>query len=264
MYPEQSPYPGQPQQPQPTQPYPAQPQPQAYPQQQPGYPSQPGYPQPGYPSPDQSQPGYPPQPPQPDYGSQQFPPQPGYQPAPDPTANWGNPAPVSGPQIGPGYGDQTGFAGPPAAPAGKSRRNTVMIVINAVLALALLATGGIVLATITGLRGDVDQLKDERAAQTAAAARAEAQLKDDFAKADLKSKLATVRELTTKAQQALTTWFANQQSVEIRTVQDAISKCDAAVFDYDATAARFPPAMLGDLPPRINLASTTTNCGQLR
>jgi len=69
--------------------------------------------------------------------------------------------------------------------------------------------------------------------------------------------------LTTKARQALTTWAANKETVDIKTVQDAISKCNTAIFEYDYTAARFPAAMLGELPPRISTTADSTDCGQL-
>jgi hypothetical protein len=253
-----------PQQPYGPQGYPQQPgvPPQGYPEQgrqEPGY-GQPGYGQPGYGQPSYGQPGYGEQPP------------PAY-PTSDVGTGWGT-QPVSGAQVSGAQvsGGQVGGYPPvpqpvtpqPASPEAPRRRTMPLIVINAVLGLLLLAAAAFVFATVSGLNGDVKTLKDEKTKRTAAETAAEAKLKEDFDKADLKGKFAKVQELTTASNRALIEWAADKENKSVRIVQVAITKCNEAVFDYDTTAAKFPPRMLGSLPQRVNTTDTATNCGRLK
>lgn len=237
-----------------------------------GYPQQPGYPQQGFPEQGYQQPGYG----QPGYGQQpQQPQQPPAYPTSDVGAGWGGP-PVSGAQVSgqpvagypapqPTTPGPMGPMGPQPAPAEAQRRKTTpLIVINAVLGLLLLAVGAFVFATVSGLNGDISTLKDEKAKLASADAAAEAKLKDDFDKADLKGKFAKVQELTTASNRALIEWAADKANKSVGTVQVAISRCNQAVFEYDSTAAKFPPKLLGSLPQRINTTDTATNCGRLK
>ena len=82
--------------------------------------------------------------------------------------------------------------------------------------------------------------------------------------ADLPGKLAKVRALTTAADQALIVWAAEPVGQKLLSpVQNAVNKCDLAIFDYDATAARFPPGMLAGLPIAIDTSDSATNCTRI-
>jgi hypothetical protein len=140
------------------------------------------------------------------------------------------------------------------------------MVTSIVLALALVITGVVVLSTLGGLHGTIGTLKAQRTAQLSADAQAQAKLHDDFQAANLSAKLGQVRDLTTAAQQALLDWNAQAASLQastIHTVQEAINKCDLAVFDYDNTAAKFPASLLAGLPTAIDTNDQATDCGRI-
>jgi hypothetical protein len=150
----------------------------------------------------------------------------------------------------------------PAAPAG--RRSPVALVVACVLlAVALVVINVVVLAVLGGLHGSIGRLQDQQAQRRRADAQAQADLQGDFRRADLPGKLAKVRSLTAAADQALITW-SNQvgENRPLAPVQEATNRCDLAIFDYDATAARFPADMLAGLPTAIDTNDGATDCAR--
>ncbi len=234
MYPDQPVDPGQ--QPyQPQQPYPP----------QPPYQDPQGYPQPAYPE-------------QSTYGQAY--------PAPVPP-------PASGPPVAPPYSGApvsgyptSGQPGPTPPPAGRRTTTIVLGVVAGLLAVAVAVAAILVLNSYNSAKDDLAALKADKAKRQAADDQAAAKLKSDFAAADLQGKLGKVKDLTTAANQALINWNAQSDPVKndtINVVQDAINKCDAAVFDYDYTAAQFPASMLAGLPAKVNMSDSAYDCGRL-
>ena len=160
-----------------------------------------------------------------------------------------NPAPL-GPQS------------PAPRPAGR-RFPVALVVTSVVLAVALVVINVVVLVVLGGLHGSIGRLQDRQAQRRSADARAQATLQGDFGRADLPGKLAKVRSLTTAADQALITWGGQPgDNKPIAPVQDAMNRCDLAIFEYDATAARFPAGMLAGLPTSIDTNDRATDCGR--
>jgi hypothetical protein len=149
-----------------------------------------------------------------------------------------------------------------AAPAG--RRSPVALVVTCVLlAVALVVVNVVVLAVLGGLHGSIGRLEDHQTQRRTADAQTQADLQGDFRRADLSGKLAKVRSLTTAADQALITWGSQLgENKPLAPVQDAMNRCDLAIFDYDATAARFPAGMLAGLPTAIDTNDRATDCGR--
>jgi predicted lipid-binding transport protein (Tim44 family) len=150
----------------------------------------------------------------------------------------------------------------PATPAG--RRFPVALVVTCVLlAVALVVINVVVLAVLGGLHGSIGRLQDQQAQRRTADAQAQADLQDNFRRADLPGKLAKVRSLTTAANQALITWGSQLgENKPLAPVQDAMNRCDLAIFDYDATAVRLPAGMLAGLPTAIDTNDRATDCGR--
>ncbi|MBO0868235.1 MAG: hypothetical protein J2P15_06685 [Micromonosporaceae bacterium] len=240
MYPEQQP------------PYPGEQQP--YQQQPPYQPPQQPYPGPAYPQQEYPQPEY-----YPGYGGQ--PPVSAPPPATAMPPTSAVPTSVPPTSVPPGY---PSLAMPGTGATGQPRRNnTPMIIITAALGLVTVVSLVLVLVTINGLHGDIAAARADLTARQAAAAQARAKLQDDFQKADLQNKLAQVQALTSAAREALIAWGNSQNSATIKTVQDAINKCDAAVLDYDAAAAEFPADILGNLPGKIDTTNPDTDCSRI-
>jgi hypothetical protein len=171
------------------------------------------------------------------------------------------PASVPPSSVPPGY---PAMAAPAAGPAaGRPRPVTPMIIVTAALGLVLVVSLVLVLVSINGLHRDIAAVRADLTSRQAADAQAQAKLRDDFQKADLQGKLSRVRELTTAAREALIAWGVGRDVNEIKTVQDAINKCDVAILDYDAAAAEFPADLLGDLPSKINTRDRDTNCSRI-
>jgi hypothetical protein len=129
------------------------------------------------------------------------------------------------------------------------------------LAVALIVTAVVVFTSLGSLQSDSDKLKKEQADRTNRVAAAQNQLQTDFSQSDLPGKLAKVRQLTKDSGDTLQAWA--DKKVEIKALQDAINKCDEAVFEYNRTAAKFPTSMLKDLPQRIGHNDPATDCGRL-
>jgi hypothetical protein len=162
----------------------------------------------------------------------------------------------------PGYGSVPGFQ-PVSAPPKRSFP-LALTVSCIVLALGVVITNVVVLAVLGGLHGSIGKLKAQQAQRRAADAVAQKKQLDDFQQADLPGKLAKVRALTTAAGQALIVWVAEPVGQKLLSpVQNAVNKCDLAIFDYDATAARFPPGMLAGLPIAIDTSDSATNCTRI-
>jgi hypothetical protein len=152
----------------------------------------------------------------------------------------------------------------PVSPPG--RRSPVALVVTCVLlAAALVVINVVVLAVLGGLHGSIGRLQDQQARRRTADAQAQTDLRGDFRRADLPGKLAKVRSLTTAADQALITWGDKVgENKPLAPIQDAMNRCDLAVFDYDATAARFPAGLLAGLPTAIDTNDRATDCGRPR
>jgi len=152
--------------------------------------------------------------------------------------------------------------GPQSPPAG--RRFPVALVVTCVLlAVALVVVNVVVLAVLGGLHGGIGRLQEQQAQRRTADAQLQAGVREDFRRADLPGKLAKVRSLTTAANQALIAWgSASGENRSLAPVQEAMNRCDLAIFDYDAAAARFPAGLLAGLPTAIDTNDRATDCGR--
>lgn len=154
----------------------------------------------------------------------------------------------------------------PAAPAPPSagqrpKRVTVAAVVAAVLLLALIVDGLVVLAVRGQLRGETTRLDRELAAHQQAQRNAREALQVQFREADLSGKLQTVRTRDKAATAALIAWGTSGQPYSgLKTIREARNACEDAVIDYNATAARFPYDMMAGLPQRISASDETTDC----
>jgi hypothetical protein len=138
-----------------------------------------------------------------------------------------------------------------------------LAVVVVVLLLALIGVGGRVLMVSSSARGEISALKAEAAARAAEEAGAEQRLEEEFDRADLPGRLRKVKDLTSAAGRALADWGARGGKVaEIKNVRAARNTCDEAILDYNATAARFPNALLAALPRTIDITDSDTNCGR--
>jgi outer membrane murein-binding lipoprotein Lpp len=162
------------------------------------------------------------------------------------------------PQPG-GYVQQPTGAPQPAAPR-RSAKVPILIAAIVVLALALLATGGIGLAKINSVRSDVAKLKAANAAAQKEDNDAAEALKAKFKDADLAGKLARIKDLDRATDDVFKQWSAG--TAKFGALTNAISACDDAVDEYDWTAAPFPASMFTDLPQKIDLTKAETDCGR--
>ncbi|MFB9409866.1 hypothetical protein [Dactylosporangium matsuzakiense] len=145
----------------------------------------------------------------------------------------------------------------------RSRRVTVVAVLAVVFLLAFVGNGVAVLAVQARLNNEKAKLSTELAARQHAEAAARADLETRFKQADLPRKLQTVRDRDRAASDALIAWGTSSQPLSgLKTIRQARNSCQAAVIDYDATAAQFPDDLLVGLPNRINLNDESTNCGR--
>ncbi|HKT00580.1 MAG TPA: hypothetical protein VJT31_13680 [Rugosimonospora sp.] len=176
------------------------------------------------------------------------------------------PPPSGQPQ--PGNAPTTAWlaSGPPAQfPAPErpsaSRHILTLVVVAAALLVVLAGAGTAVTLNVRSLDRQVSTLDSDIAARKAAQASQRAQLTREFQQSNLSGKLQQVRSMTEAAQQALLEWGRlGGPASGIKVVQLARNACEAAVIDYDATAARFPADLLSGLPLRIDMNDSSTNC----
>jgi len=149
---------------------------------------------------------------------------------------------------------------PPQQPA-PSRHTLALAVVAAALLLVVAATATAFALNARSLHHQLSTVDADVAGRNAAQASDRQRLMREFQQADLSNKLQQVRSMTQAAQDALVNWARQgEPSGGIKTVQLARNACEAAVIDYDATAARFPADMLAGLPLRIDMNDTSTNC----
>ncbi|MFI5908381.1 hypothetical protein [Dactylosporangium sp. NPDC051541] len=150
----------------------------------------------------------------------------------------------------------------PVAPR-RSRRTLIAGAVAAVLLLGLIGNGVAVVAVRGRLQSQTTRLDADLVAKHKAQAAAKDALQARFQQADLPRKLQTVRDRTTAESDALYAWGTGGQPLSgLKTIREARNACQAAVIDYDATAAQFPAELLVGLPDRINLSDKATDCGR--
>jgi hypothetical protein len=177
------------------------------------------------------------------------------QPPPDQPMN----APITSSLVSP-----AGYPMPPVVspyPPARSMRTVVLAGVVGVLLIALAGTAIATLVTNNSVHQQMSTLDGDIAARNAARAQQRSQLVSQFQQSHLSDKLLKVRTQTDVARQALLSWFSRGAPPDgIKAVQLERNACEAAVIDYDATAAQFPPDLLAGLPLRIDMTDTTTNC----
>jgi hypothetical protein len=156
----------------------------------------------------------------------------------------------------------TAAGGYPPMPQATPRSPKVPLLIAAivVLSLVLIATGIFGIIRINGLRHDMSALKTENAAVQKKDDEAAAAVKDKFRTADLTGKLARIKSLDLATDDVFKQWSAG--TAKFGALTKAIAVCDDAIDEYDWTAAPFPASMFTDLPQKIDVTKSETDCGR--
>ena len=151
----------------------------------------------------------------------------------------------------------------PAGPAGKRRGLAVPILIGLV-ALLLIGEGVLLSMTINSQRSlerSLTAQKRQAATDTEDQTVDGALTPPTFDALALQAKLKSVKDADAAADAALSSW-RNVQGTKFGTLHKALQRCYYLVDQYNRAAAPYSAQVLAGLPPRIDLASPSTDCSR--